>query len=117
MPGLLAWLTEHGATLVAIAAALRSMARSRELGAQTEQIRESAAAAAVEAVTGEMTSLRRDLLLERGRCELLEVRCSELEERETACVARCDALGAEMALLRAAVASGGHGRPDGRGGE
>jgi chromosome segregation ATPase len=115
--GLVAWLAEHGTTLVAIGAALRSLARSRELAAQTEQIRQSAAAAAVDAVTEEMRGLRRDLLLERGRVVELETRCTDLEERESRCVARCDALGAEMAALRAAVASGGHERPDGRGGE
>lgn len=115
------WLTEHGATVVAIGAAVRSIARSREVAAQTEQIRQSAAASAVEAVTEEMRGLRRDLLLERGRVVELETRCSDLEQREERCVARCDALVAalvaEMATLRAAVASGGHERPDGRGGE
>lgn len=114
---LIGWLTEHGATLVALGAAVRSMARSRELAAQTEQIRQSAAAAAVEAVTEEMRGLRRDLLSERGRVVELEARCSDLEQREERCVARCDALGAEMAVLRASIASGGHERPDGRGGE
>lgn len=114
---LIGWLTEHGATLVSIAYAARAVAETRKTRAGTEKIREEAAAAAVEAVTEEMRGLRRDLLSERGRVVELEARCSDLEGREERCVARCDALGAEMAVLRASIASGGHERPDGRGGE
>lgn len=102
MTDLSAWLVEHGASLLALAAALRAAARARSL-------RDTAVAEAVQRVVEALDVERRRVAELEGSDRGCRSRVAELE-------AQVRALVAEMESLRAAIAAGGHARPGRDGG-
>lgn len=94
------FLVEHGAALVALAAALRAAIKARAL-------RDSAAAEAIRKLASVLDDTERRLAVAEGRAKGCDRRTAELEERIEEGERRERALAHEVEDLRRAIRSDG----------